>query len=258
MNNIQQTYINSTNSSNRADFNKNDFDRLISEKGREVIIETALQCPCKGTTTNQLSSCKNCGGTSWIYVNPRSTRMVISGVDVSTKYAPWSEEARGTAAISAMSEEELSYFDKLTIVDSNSVYGEVINITQSNSNLFAYTVYEPKDILYAGMFIDAQQPLLRLTPSQFSIEKNIFRVIDVANIPKGSQITLRYKHAPSFLLIEFKRETMQTFKFDLGGEVMQDMPISAFAKRLHYHINPSNLAKDWLVDNSFNDDPNKI
>ena len=46
----------------RADLNKQDFDTLIRQKGRDVILETALQCPCKSESTNQQSNCRNCDG----------------------------------------------------------------------------------------------------------------------------------------------------------------------------------------------------
>jgi hypothetical protein len=246
---LQQTYIDNSNANNRADFDKEAFDRLISEKGREVILRKALQCPCKSDTVNQLSTCKNCGGTGWIYVNPITTRMVLSGVDVSTKYAPWSEEARGTVAVTAMCEEELSYMDQITLVDGESVFSEVIVIKQAGSNLFAYTTYDISELLFVGLFVSDKEPIVQLDPAQYTIVDNIFRVVD-SDIIKGSSITLRYKHRPSFVIIEFKRETIQSFKLD-KSETLLNLPVSAFAKRLHYHVIARNLASDWLINNNF-------
>lgn len=253
MNALQQTYIDSSSPIIRADFNKSAFDRIISEKGREVIVERALECPCKGDVSNNLSTCKNCGGTGWLWINARQTRMVLSAIDVSTKYAPWSEEARGMMSISAMCEEELSYFDKITVVDGVSVYGEVITIKQSGVNLFAYTVYDIKEILYIGLFINDSTPLTRLDPSQYTISKNIIRIVDTVTIPVDSSITLRYKHSPAFLVMEFKRETMQSFTLT-DSESLISLPISAFARRLHMQVKPMNLANDWLLSNDFIED----
>ena len=84
---MKQTFITAP---PRADLHKREFDTLIHQKGRDVLLETALQCPCKSPSTNQQSDCKNCGGTGWIFVNPRETRMVLTAINAVTEFRPWS------------------------------------------------------------------------------------------------------------------------------------------------------------------------
>ena len=78
----------------RADFEREDYKTLIEQKGRRILYEKALLCPCKSPSTNQQSGCKNCGGIGWIFVNPIQTRMIVSAVKIVTEFKPWSQEAR--------------------------------------------------------------------------------------------------------------------------------------------------------------------
>lgn len=250
MNDLQQTYIDNSEASQRADFNKSDFDKLVMEKGRVVILEKAIQCPCKGAYIGARSTCRNCGSTGWIFVNPKETRMILSGIDVSTKYAPWSEEARGKVGVTAMVEEELSYMDKITPIDARSVFGEAITLIkkQGTSNQFiGYCAYEVKDVIYIGKFVDDDTALQKI--SSFSVEKNRITVT-LASEESEISITLRYKHAPVFHIFEFRRETIQSFKLDASKEIQQDLPISAFASRAHYIMNPTNFANNYLLTNT--------
>jgi hypothetical protein len=252
MNILQQTYIDNSSERGRADFDRVSFDKLISEKGREVLIEQALQCPCKGESVNQLSTCRNCGGTGWIFVNERLTRMIIAGMDVSTKYVAWSEEVRGTVSVTAMMEEQLSYLDKITVIDGKSIFGEVLNLRRSTAGvLFSYSAYDIKEIIYVGLFINDKAKLRQLETSDYTFTKNVFRLNSNITVDPKASVTIRYVHSPTFHIIEFKRETLQSFTLIEGNEQLIDLPISAYAKRAHYHMKPTNLTDDWLLNNDY-------
>jgi hypothetical protein len=74
---LQQTYY--SGASTRADFNKSDFETLIQQKGRDVVLEKAILCGCKDKQGNQQSNCKNCGGAGFLFINPKETRMIYKG-----------------------------------------------------------------------------------------------------------------------------------------------------------------------------------
>ena len=67
-------------------------------------------------------------------------------------------------------------------------------------------------------------------------------------------ITIRYIHAPSYHVIEMKRETMQTYRFNTGTEVLQNMPLSGIGRRAQYILTAPNLQGDNLLDNSYPED----
>jgi hypothetical protein len=249
---LQETII-SDNTKNRADFKKEDFDNLVKQKGSSVLLEYALQCPCKGAVNNQLSNCRNCGGSGWVYINPTKTKMILTGIGVSTKYAPWSEEAIGKVAITAYHEEQLSYMDKITKLDSTAIFSEVVQTREVDGVIFSYTKYDIKKILYIAVFVNGSTVLQRLTGDQYTFSKNILRISPgVLSDPK-STLTIRYKHHPAFYILEFEREARQFATYQNGKEVMQQLPISAYAKRLHYDLSPVNLSNNFLLNNSYVD-----
>lgn len=258
---LQSTIINTSMSSGRADLIKSNFDRLVTEKGREVIFEKSLKCPCKSQSINNLSSCKNCGGTGWIFTNAKTTRMVLQGIEVATKLQGWSEELRGMVKVTAMAEENLSYMDRITAIDGTSFYNEVIQFKLSSDNkIFAYCGYNIKELFYIGLFINATTPL---TPLVLNTDYTIINGNTVllnqgkyGDTPDVTQlsVTLRYSYAPVFHIIEMKRETMQSFIFNDGvGETNQTLPISGYARRAHYQLDAPNLNGDRLLNNDFNE-----
>lgn len=241
----------------RADLVKPDFDTLIYQKGRDVIYETALQCPCKSESTNQSSGCKNCGGTGWVFINPIETRMVLQGIDMVNEYRPWSEELRGVVNITAHSEINLSHMDRITALDGESIHNEILFLKKKGSEVFTYTVYNIKEILYIALFVSDNAPLKRLKEGvDYTIERNIVRLITdelpFENI-KNNSLTIRYKHAPQFHIIEMKRDTIQSFIWN-SGEKLQHLPVSAIGRRAHYQLKMENLSNNRLIDNSFKED----
>lgn len=241
----------------RADLEKREFDTLIYQKGRDVTLETALQCPCKSESTNQQSNCKNCGGTGWVFINPRPARMVLTAINAVTEFRPWSEELRGTVNVTSHVEDELSIMDRITAIDGESIHNEVLFLKQHLNEIFTYTTYNIKSIAYIGLFKTINEPLQRLQPEiDFTIKDNVIKFNSSLTLPFPqidlNSITIRYKHAPQFHVIEMKRDTMQTFKWS-NTEINQNMPISAIARRAHYQLTAQNLAGDRLLDNSFID-----
>jgi hypothetical protein len=252
---IQQTYIDTSRSSLRSDLDTEAFNRLIVEKGRNVTLHTAVLCPCKGRATAHKSTCKNCGGSGYAFINPRKVRMILQGMDMATKLVPWSEEARGMTSVSAMWEEEMSYMDKIVVEDAESVYCEVVAIDEEGSDRFARTAYKIKEVICAGVYVSDTVGYHWLRSDQYTTINGFFKLLDnaiVADSDGEISITLRYKHAPAFHIIEFKRETMQSFKLTEGGkEENQSFPIHAYARRAHYQMAGQNLAGNRLIDNSY-------
>lgn len=258
---LQQTILNDS-LAPRQDLIRADFEKLIWERGRRVIIQPALVCPCKSTSTNQLSDCKNCGGSGFIFYNPRSTRIVIKGFDAVTKFTGWSDELRGMVMISCSANEQLTYMDKITVLDAISIHDEVINmkVADDGVTVFSYTAYDIKKSDFVGLFVDKATPLLKLVEgTDYTWVGNVFKLL--TNLPDDLtdidiSITLRYSYAPVFYIIELKRESMESFALEggqnvAGAEKLQHLPLSAYARRGHYVLDRTNLAGTLLVSNNF-------
>lgn len=237
----------------RADFNQDFFDKLIYEKGRRVLYETAVVCPCKSKAVNQQANCKNCGGTGYAFINPIETRIVLQGVEIVTKLEGWSEQLQGMMRISCPANLDLTHMDKITALDGDDWYNEALPVELYGSTLFTYATYPIKKIKHIGLFTSVNTKYQWLQPSDYSVDKSAITILNTyGHDINDIMITIKYKYAPIFYVRELKRSTMETFKYVDGiGEKVQHMPLSAYAQRAHYVLNQPNLAGDRLLDNSY-------
>lgn len=243
----------------RADFEKSDFEQIIYQKGRRVWYERAIQCPCKSVAANQQSNCQNCGSSGWLFINGRETRMIISGLGIVNDFKPWSEESRGMINISCYDSEELTFMDRLTLLDAKSIYQEVLQFRKVDDDYIAYSKYTIEKLLYGGIYRGSDVLLQRIQQTDLNTEKlNLVKLNTTLVIgdegtsdENAISVTVRYKHKPVYYVMELKRETMQSFKYQEGREIQQDMPLSALGKRAHYLLNAPNLNGTRLLDNSY-------
>lgn len=246
----------------RVDFSQPKFDALVWEKGYDVTLEKALPCPCSSKNTNQQSNCKNCGGSGWLFVNASQTKIVLSAMNLNTKFLAWTEQNIGTASVTALSKDETSFMDRITVKDGIAIFSQVLFMKQfdDTSSIVNYftTIYNIKEIIYIALFRGTQQELLPLiygTDFTYSENKILFLTasdyIDTDLEEQDISIVVRYKHAPQFHIIDIPRETIQSF-VNIGGEGEKkiDLPIHAIARRSHYVLDSKNYLGDNIFDNS--------
>jgi len=164
------------------EFKGDDFNALIWKRGLDVIIENAVKCPCKTRNNDHLSTCKNCLGTGWVFINPVEDRAVISSINSETKYKEWSEEKIGTVSISLQRRSYLSFMDKVTIKDSEVLYSEVLQPIVYNTNFFAYTIYSILDTVEVFRFVSGDVALqLLVKDTDYTIDDNKI-IITTSNV----------------------------------------------------------------------------
>jgi hypothetical protein len=241
-------------------FDKSKFQSSIWNMGYRVIHEKALQCPCKGRGTNHQSSCKNCGGTGWTFINPTSTRAILHSMNLDTKFKEWSKENLGMVNISMEDAEELSYMDRITVRDAEATFNEVVHLEKINNTLFAMFSYNVKEVWYAGLFRDTESKYTQLVKDEdYTVDNHVVYFDDkwIAEFDAAGgdlSVTVRYRHAPQFYVLDLKREVMVTnIVSDDGGESQVAMPISAVGRRGHYVLDAENLSNTRVLDNSFID-----
>ena len=236
----------------RVDFHRNDFEKLIAQKGREVIKEQGILCPCKSKASNQQSNCKNCGGSGFLFINPVKTRLVLQGMEITPNYKSWSEEIIGDLKVTGSDTEELSFMDRITMLDGRAIFNEVIFFKTKDTVRFSFTAYDIKEILYIAYFEGVENKLRKLALNvDYVFEKNIIRLTNPLLIPVQDfiSVTVRYVHAPAYLMIDMKRESMESFEL-LDRERLIHLPISGTARRAHYILTAPNLNGDRLLDNN--------
>lgn len=235
-------------SNNRVDLVQGDFDTLVYQKGRDIVYEKAIMCPCKSKSTNALPSCKNCGGSGWLFINPVTNRMIVQRLNISTDFKPWSEESRGTIAITALQKNRLSFMDRITLPEAESVFNEILHLSKVGNDVFSFATYNIKSIEYIAKYNNPNSALIRLTPNQYTFEDSILKV---PSLQSGDSISVRYVHAPVYHIVELQRESMESYKLEINTEKQQRLPVSALARRAHYVINRENFTGDRIISNSY-------
>jgi len=239
---------------------KSDFDALIEQKGYDVYHDHAIKCPCASKDgASPQSSCKNCGGSGWFYINRTKTRMVLQSMNVNTKLKEWSEERLGTANITARSEDRLSFMDRLTLIDSESEHSQVIFLEKQpdTNQMYGRLRYDPIEaysvFLYVGVE-DKHQLLVEGT--DYVIERNMIKTLNIAyGSIEHPTISVRYKHKAEYTILDLPRDVMVSSIKDCSGKAKDvQFPISAIGRRSHYMPDRNGYSNDTLLDNSFGTD----
>lgn len=243
----------------RADFDPTRYSKLIQQHGVDVLVEHAVQCPCRGNSHNALSDCLNCGGTGWVFVNKRKTRMVVSNMAIKNIEEVWARLVQGLINLSYEDDEDLAYMDRVTRLNANAVFSEVITMYTKGNLTYGHTVYYPKSIDYIALFANTKDPLQLLTINDVTIEGNRIVLKDHVQLPdldplsNGDAITLavRYKHAPTFHVIDVQREAFDHFKWKEATkkEELIYLPGKAVARRAHNIEDMTKQRQGYLNNN---------
>lgn len=242
-------------------FAKNDFDEAVFGQGYEIHLERALNCPCRNKSSNNpLSNCKNCGGVGWVFIDKTLTRSVIQSMNRQEKYKTWSQDGVGTVSVSLRDDNEIAFMDRITILDLQSHYSEVVRPNLTNGRYVARMIYNPIEVEDAFMFQSFDQKLYPLkVGTHFTIEENrIILSSSLTNVSEPS-ITIRYKHHPQYHIIDITREQVSnrnslaeqcepnepTAKRKIG-----ELPIHAVARRAQYILDSPDLSGESLFDNT--------
>ena len=241
-------------------FEEGSFDKLIWEKGYRIIYEKSLKCPCKSVRVNQLASCKNCGGTGYIFINPTETRMSITGMNKDTTFKEWSQENRGTAGISCLSTDVLCFMDKITVIESENLFNEVRHFVKTEDDkLFTYCSYLIKKIEYIGLYINDSTALQILKENVDYMTDNYRIYLDDSYLTdyvdeNTYSITVRYYHQPQYLIIDANRSVMNSRNSFDRVEKEFKLPLHYIGRLAAFVLDMPNIANDRLIDNSYIDD----
>jgi hypothetical protein len=239
-----------------ADFYDEDFKGSVKTKGYKVIHEKAYLCPCKSKESDHRSTCKNCGGTGYLYCNPTSTRMIISGILSDGKFKEaalkeWGLMDTGSVKITADPSDKLSFMDRITITNATSEHQMILysRLTDDESQRFAFTKYNIKAIDFIGIFQSETEKIKRLSePTDYTFRDNII-LLDSQYLNNDSAITIRYVHSPQFHVTDVIRESMTSLINNGTEETI--LPVHAIGKRAHLIQEAENFNGDRLLDNSW-------
>lgn len=246
----------------RVGWDVNRFESLIQNQGYDVYIDRALRCPCCDRNNGQaLSTCKNCGGRGWIFVDRTETRIIAQHMDSKKKYSEWGEVNYGTASFTSKGIDKLGFMDRIILTQLEEAYSETLLPVMEGNEIVAYPIYEPLLITNAYMLASDSSPLIPLTASDYTVEGNKMKfsaslldrvemTLDINSKELPLQITVRYTHYPVYHVIDVNRELMKVREGKLceyNDEQLRQMPINVVARKAHYLFKQQ---RSVLFDNS--------
>lgn len=248
-----------------VNLNRNDFDSLIWNKGYNVTIEKAMRCPCKSKGGDNLSSCRNCGGTGWFFINPVETKLVMQGMNFDNKFKSWTQEALGTVRITCMDRDRISWMDRITSKDAESYFSEVLYPIRINDQdlgeiYVASPSYAVLSVSEIFMYNGADEPHIRLNESQYKFARGGYYIqITDQNLValEDVSISIRYRHHPQFHVIDITRDIMTSYTVDPNTDlkdVQDKFPLSAVGRRSHYVLDRNNYDANYIIDNSYDEE----
>ena len=245
------------------------FENLIQTQGYDAYIDRALRCPCADRNTGQaLSTCKNCGGKGWIFVDRTETRLIAQHMDSKIKYQEWSQVNLGTASFTTRGVDKMGFMDRIVLYQLEEYFSEILRPIYYSGEIVAYPIYEPLKITNMYLFVSDAEKLVPITPDMYVVDGNkitfdlglqdLIHISDV-NVRSKSEIpitiSIRYSHYPVYHVIDVNRELMKVRenKFcGLSDDVLRQMPINVTARKAHFIFNAQKWGNDYY-DNSIPD-----
>lgn len=235
----------------RIDFLMPDFSALVEQKGLDVVWERAVPCPCSSRQVN-LSSCHNCQGTGWIFINPTQIKAIVSSINKDTKYKEWSQELLGTISLTVRPEIQLNFMDKITLLESHSLQCEVRLVKKrENGSYYINTIYPIESVIEVFKFISPSKPLQRIDVKDYVIENN-FLIFKNDCVEENDSLTITYRHNIMYNVLDLPHEVRNSINLDsLSREKVVNLPVSAIARRAHNVIDANSINGAEVFDNSY-------
>lgn len=235
------------------------FEKLIQTQGYDALIDRALRCPCVERSTGQaLTTCKNCMGRGWLFVDRTQTRIISQSMDSRKQYAEWSELNRGTARITTKGIDKLGFMDRIILTQLEEYYSEVMTtLIDDDDELITYPVYEPLTVTNIYLFSSPNEKLIPLVEGEYTVDGNKI-VFDkslltrVPTIDNTLSISIRYSHYPVYHVIDVNRELMKVRESKLcsfDDERLRQMPINVVARKAHFIFDAQTFGRT-MYDNS--------
>lgn len=244
------------------------FETLIQTQGYDAYIDRAMRCPCVDRATGQaLSTCRNCLGRGWFFVDRTETRVIAQSMDNKKQYLEWSEINRGTAKITTKGVDKVGFMDRVILLQLEEFYSEILHPVLYDGELLTYPVYEPLSVTNMFLYIGDYTKLMPLTESMYTIDRNkiVFDksiinyvpVEDVNQVMPPISISVRYSHYPTYNIIDVNRELMRVRagKFcEYNDTELTDMPILSIGRKSQFIYNPQKFGEEAFENTVFEEE----
>jgi len=241
-------------------FDRGDFNQLLWNRGYEISLEEAVACPCKGQSSDSRTTCGNCMGTGWVFVNPINTKAILTSINKNTKYKDWSPEMIGTMGTTFMNVNRVSFMDKITLLKNFGMMSEVLKVRDSDSDIypkFTFSTYKMIEIRSVFIFNGDTNVLIKLAASDYRINMTNGYVLDIKadNLPNdfNGKVSVSYKHLTTYHVIDIPNDLRITQEYsNAGKKTTEEMPVHAIARKAQYELgSATNYEGTNILNNSY-------
>jgi len=243
---------------------KNLLEINLWQHSYDAVWEKAVRCPCTANSerNDPLLDCQNCLGLGWLFINPISTKVLISSLNKQSKYSEWSEELIGTVNMSFNDDDDENYgnkialMDRITIEDNYSVFSENKEVKVSDLvQKFIFCSYKIQEVEAVFVFVNSSTKLTKLTAAEYAISEDNPYVLKLTFTPPvgfNNSVTVRYKHKLAYHIIDIQNDARRTTEINsLGQEIQERLPIHAIARKAHQEMSVPDYDGSGIIDNSF-------
>jgi hypothetical protein len=219
----------------RVDFKPDQFDLAIETKGYLLSWERAALCPCAPVVTQTEQpdpNCELCDGSGWLYFGAPTAQdlsdyeldsiqqaivdenngMVIRGIITGAQTQPdpydvLTRRTPGLMNVTVRRENKLGYYDKITALDAEIVFSEIVEATGTEFLEARYKI--------TGANYVRSQALIYKADVHFELYQGKIKWFPASKPAAGTRLAIHYLCHPTWLVVEHPhaaRVTLNKFK----------------------------------------------
>ncbi len=208
-------------------FNPENYANLIKSHGVPVVWEKSMLCPSR---TNAVKpgghdpTCKLCDGSGYVFFEPINTIMVIQSASLEQNYYIQGRFDSGTATITALPENKISYWDRIVLPNTVMRYTDLVfRRVGTLTDPVRYSVVELLRVQSGPQVFEIGKDF-KLKDGQIVWTKNAKR-----RPADGVSYSILGNRNPVYLVMDMLNPHRQVRNFS-ESDGMRDMPLRATVK----------------------------
>lgn len=240
----------------QVNFNRNEFDAAITDKGYKVEIERALKCPCSVRGSGQaLVNCGNCNGSGWFFIDKRSTMIFSTSLNNRNKHEVWADVNAGTVSMSLRPQDKVGFMDKVVYTELEMLHTEVLHLqlNSTGDKIFAFTSYKPVRVHHMYRFVDSDQGLDFVDAAEYTIRTNLIEFdFAIYGAMQDVAMTINYSTHPTYHVLDINRDLIKqkSVSEDLKEIQRTNFPIHCIGRLAHFIPEMADLNGESVYDNT--------
>lgn len=232
------------------------FDEKTWAYGYDCLVYKAIECPCNTEGENtHLPTCLNCGGLGWTFINPLQTKALITSINSNTKYKEWSKEMLGTFSMTLRDVDTASFMDRVMLLTEQSSFTETRKVRDNDGSKFIYLSYPIVEVEDVFIFVAANQPLVRLSSSDYSISATNNLILNINSTAISSSvnqnISIRYKHNVQYNILDIPHLLRSSNKLNSMGQLEKVTLPRQYVVRYSHFVLGNNFSGGIQIDNTY-------